>query len=77
MFPWAREENHEEQPVHPLLEAGAFGGDDDACVATVGIDGGDEALSADGGEVDAQNVVEHPAGLAVDHVDRPNHQFVD
>ena len=28
VLPWAWEEEHEEEPVHPLLQTGTFGGND-------------------------------------------------
>ena len=77
MFPRPREEEHKEEPMHPLLEAGTFGGDDDACPAAFAVDGGDEPLGFDGGNVDVQEMVKHPARLAVDHIDRPQHELVD
>ena len=73
MFPRAREENHKEKPVHPLLEAGTFGGDDDTRPAAFVVDGRDEPLRTDGGDVQVQNAVEDPAGLTIDQVDRPHH----
>ena len=67
VFPRAREEDHEEEPVHPLLQAGTFGGDDDPCPTAFLIGCGDESLLAYCGDVDVENVVKHPAGLAVNH----------
>ena len=77
VFPRAGEENHQEKPVHPLLQAGTFGRDDDPCPTVVTVEGRNEPDAADGGDVDAKNMVEHPAGLAVNQIDRPNHQLVD
>ena len=61
VFPWTREENHKEKPVHPLLEAGTFGGDDDECPTTIPIHGRDYPFAAYGSDVNAKNVVEYPA----------------
>ena len=77
VFPWAGEKNHEEEPMHPLFQASTFGGDDDPCQTTLGIDGGYESRATEGGDVNAKYMVKHPAGLAVDQVDRPKHQFVN
>lgn len=60
--------------MHPLFEAGTLRGDDDFGPSAFTIEGGDETLRIDGGDVDVQKLVEYPAGLAIDHVDRPNHQ---
>ena len=69
MLPWAREEHHEENPMHPLLQAGTFGGDDDTRPSSFFVDGSDNSVLADGGNVDVKNAVKHPTGLAVDQVD--------
>ena len=74
MFPWSGEEQHEEEPVHPLLETGAFGGDGDTCPSSCAVGRGNGPHRTDGGDVDMKHTVEHPTGLAVYHVDRPLHQ---
>ena len=74
VFPRTGEEYHEENPMEPLLETGALGGDDDARPVAFAVDRGDEALGGDGGDVDAKYAVKEPTGLAVDQVDRPYHQ---
>ena len=58
VFPWAREKNHKEKPMHPLFHAGTFWSDDDACPTTIPIDGGDKPFAANGSDVNAKNVVE-------------------
>ena len=63
--------------MHPLFQAGAFGGDDDTRPTAVLVGRGDEPLPADGGDVDVENAVEHPTGLVIDQVDRPKHQAVN
>ena len=77
VLPWAGEKNHEEEPMHPLLQTGTLGGDGDSCQTSLGIDGGYESRATEGGEVNAKYMVKHPARLAVDQVDRPKHQFVN
>ena len=57
--------------MHPLLEAGTFGRDDDECPTTIPIDGRDYPFAAYGSDVNAKNVerfmAEHngvlPAGV--------------
>ena len=73
MFPWARKKNHEEEPMHPLLQTCTFGGDNDGSSSSVFVQGSDESLVVDGGDVDMENAVKHPTGLVVDQVNRPNH----
>ena len=63
--------------MHPLLQAGAFGRDGDASQATVLVDGGNNSLRGVGGNINAENMVEHPTGLAIDQIDRPKHKFLD
>ena len=77
MLPWAREKDHEEEPMHPLLQAGAFGSDGDIGQTALFVDGGNNSLWGGGGNVDAENMVEHPTGLAIDQIDRPKHKFLN
>ena len=77
MLPWSGEKQHEEKPMHPLLEAGTFGSHHDSRPAAVAVDGRNEPLLADGGDVDVKHKVEEAAGLAVNHIDRPNHQRIN
>ena len=69
MFPWAREEHHQKNPMHPLLQTCTFGGNNDGSPSSVFVQGGDESLVVDGGDVNVENAVKHPTGLAVGQVD--------
>ena len=77
VFPWAGEQEHEEEPVQPLFQTGTFGSDGDNGQTAVFVDGGNNSLWGEGGNVNAENMVEHPTGLAIDQIDRPKHKFLN
>ena len=77
MLPGTRKENHKEKPVHPLFQAGAFGRNDDVGPSSISVDGCNMSLRSDSSDVDAENMIEHPTSLAVNHFDGPHHQSVN
>jgi len=63
VFPWAGEEEHEEEPVHPLFEAGAAGANhhiDPLSVVGLEVDG---LIGLGDVIVDVEDVIEYPLAL--------------
>ena len=69
MFPWTRKEHHEENPVHPLLQAGTFRCDDDSSPTTFAVCSSQQSRRGNRCQIDVENMVEHPTCLAIQHID--------
>ena len=63
--------------MEPLLEAGALGRNNHMDETAIFAKGYDCTAFGDGGEVDAKDVLQHPAGFMENPVHRPNAQPVD
>ena len=77
VLPRTWEEQHQEQPVEPLLEAGALGGDGYVGPAAVAVQGCDEPMLGNGGDVNVEDMFQYPAALVEEQVHRPKAQLVD
>ena len=71
MFPRAGKEQHQEQPMEPLFQTGTFGCNGHSNETSLLAQGSDESCRRNGGDVDAENMLQYPAGFTVDAVHRP------
>ena len=76
MFPGAGEEEHEEEPVHPLFEAGATGADhhiDPLTIVGLEVNG---LIGLGNVVVDVEDVVKHPLALVEEQQGGPIEELI-
>jgi hypothetical protein len=61
MLPRTRENQHEEKPVHPLLQTGAFRSDIDERISVVAVYHADDMIMSR--DVNIKDMLQHPTAL--------------
>ena len=75
MFPRSGEDEHEEEPVHPLLETGALGRHRHVGIGVLVVE---EAYGAVvGEEIHAEDMLQRPGALVEKQCRRPSEELVD
>ena len=77
VLPGAWKDEHQEDPVQPLLETGAFGSNADPRPTAFVVRSGDDATHAVGGQIEIEDMFQNPAGLTINHFHRPKRELVN